>query len=1436
MAPSRRKSKAPSAAAVAARQKWKVGDLVLAKVKGFPAWPAMVSEPEKWGYKPDSKKVLVFFFGTKQIAFCSHLDVEPFTEEKKQSIQGKRYGKSANFVRAVQEIIESYDEMKMHAQNDVLNSGAEITVTNGEDSVGLLFNSETKDQMHDTPELLIPKQNGSVSMKDKLEASRLLEGEKQTDMTVISGTPLESSFVLRKKPEGMSSLVDVNLGMARSARRSRTSRIDVSKQRDSESPSESIVAGTRNIESSALCNGSLRKTNPGISAQGDEKHVDLFRLVTNFSHECNANRIASPEFRSINMTEGNSMDSTCVPEHTEAAGNLSENVGLTKKHDLDIKAVFVKKKRIRNSKRFATDSQEMTSVEKVADLVFGAHNRRLKSPNACQKSDESPPNVEGDEYLPLVKRARVRMSKLSDAKGHVDTLMLDVDEKPTNGCPLNIPNGLSLNSLNNYSSKEHDLNLMKESTGGGSVAKIGFTISANEGQPDNFCMSFPCDSVDGEAGLPPSNLLYRDSEAMSVTAPEDSQSCAEEQLLKSSAILLSSISSTTGAAAPITICDAGKDLLETNVNVACNNDMEVDVSTNTASMNPACIQESEIPSTNTAEFNQCSGSSPAKEEAGPSYAVHNDLGVKCFSLDTNDQNECHLNNLISGDQSLQFNETRSSDSNQGIAEPPDHKLNSSDSTEISECMVRKDDDDMSKIKHDPDICYEDENLQLPKMPAHSMSALDGELKVDASLKSGPSIEVEDTQHDLSHLATASGEKNVLGVQIITSSISGPLQPSPLSSSLRPISFTPKGSDLHNNGFVGPADKVLVKREEGTVNPDAGRNGIMGSSGKASNYVEAKGSLTSFGNALGTLTRTKDSIGRATRMAIECAKAGLAAKVVDILSRTLENESNLNRKVDLFFLVDSMMQCSRGLKGVVGGIYPSAIQAALPRLLSAAAPAGNAANENRRQCSKVLKLWLERRILPETVIRHHMRILDSFSSDSYSSDPLSRRSSRTERACHDPLREMEGMLVDEYGSNSSFQLSGFCMPRMRKDDSDGSDSDGGSFEAVTPEHNLGTPDEPEHTTRERHRHILEDVDGELEMEDVAPSEAEMDSSNDVGGISTQIAKNKANATSFSGPPLPSDVPPSSPPLPTSPPPSHTHTHPPPPLPHVPHQNHSMPAPLHPPPLIPAPYPACPPHCHSLPTASDRPLPPQPSMQPFPPSVSGCPPVFLPIPVQPSTDMIANGTDSMHYSSRNNLVHSLPPASPHTQQTYGDSMDHRASDRPNTQRQMGIPEPSTSCSFDIFTGPHHAPHPTNSHSVHPSNGIRHSDNYNARPPSLGPPNNFTSVEGDHRGHNSWREGPIRSYSNNYHRGPSRDDRRYHNDHNWRKPGSQELYDDRRYYGPPFVGEKGGGPYPPHPYAGPSDEHNRGRQGWGYPPREMHHRNSMSVRPEDPRYWRQ
>ena len=68
--------------------------------------------------------------------------------------------------------------------------------------------------------------------------------------------------------------------------------------------------------------------------------------------------------------------------------------------------------------------------------------------------------------------------------------------------------------------------------------------------------------------------------------------------------------------------------------------------------------------------------------------------------------------------------------------------------------------------------------------------------------------------------------------------------------------------------------------------------------------------------------------------------------------------------------------------------------------------------------QVLRLWLERKILPESVLRRHMDDIGVSNDDMTVSFSL-RRPSRAERSVDDPIREMEGMLVDEYGRSDVF---------------------------------------------------------------------------------------------------------------------------------------------------------------------------------------------------------------------------------------------------------------------------------------------------------------------------------------------------------------------------------------------------------------------------------
>lgn len=67
------------------------------------------------------------------------------------------------------------------------------------------------------------------------------------------------------------------------------------------------------------------------------------------------------------------------------------------------------------------------------------------------------------------------------------------------------------------------------------------------------------------------------------------------------------------------------------------------------------------------------------------------------------------------------------------------------------------------------------------------------------------------------------------------------------------------------------------------------------------------------------------------------------------------------------------------------------------------------------------MWLERKIFPESVLRRYMDAIGVV-NDGVSAGFSQRRPSRAERAIDDPIREMDGMLVDEYGRYGGYSLS------------------------------------------------------------------------------------------------------------------------------------------------------------------------------------------------------------------------------------------------------------------------------------------------------------------------------------------------------------------------------------------------------------------------------
>ncbi|CAL5427556.1 unnamed protein product [Camellia sinensis] len=124
MAPTRKRgAKGPKG-----KSKLRLGDLVLAKVKGFPAWPAKslcnttklqkvvhskISRPEDWKRVPDPKKYFVQFFGTAEIAFVAPVDIQAFTSEAKNKLSARCQGKTVKHsARAVKEICEAFEDLQ----------------------------------------------------------------------------------------------------------------------------------------------------------------------------------------------------------------------------------------------------------------------------------------------------------------------------------------------------------------------------------------------------------------------------------------------------------------------------------------------------------------------------------------------------------------------------------------------------------------------------------------------------------------------------------------------------------------------------------------------------------------------------------------------------------------------------------------------------------------------------------------------------------------------------------------------------------------------------------------------------------------------------------------------------------------------------------------------------------------------------------------------------------------------------------------------------------------------------------------------------------------------------------------------------------------------------------------------------------------------------
>lgn len=477
-------------------------------------------------------------------AFCNPADVEAFTEEKKESLLVKRHGKGSDFVRAVHEIIECYEKLK---KEDQVNNGSctdeqsLISESNNTESLNRSFPKDdapaTASQSCRRKMLRSSAENVNVKPDDATVVAEDLQDIDMLSKEVTSGsmaqTGLINTYLTRGRLECSQAQKGVLQRQPPSRRTRSSSRVDTNKVQNLGTTSNSYaVRDAANVlrEGSGRKNKRIRK-----SPDADRQDVDSPDLASNCSIEGNDSEILTADSDNLSLNEGSTVESDCKTVQPESVHELCHgDAELSQRLDFQANAVIHKKKRKPSRKRSTNDATELTvkSEEKIAsdtDVVKTEHTDVVKAehvmPSDHERATERYSKDDGDEHLPLVKRARVRMGRALSTGEELETSP-GIEEKLQEGS-----NGIS-ELVRGSSNKEGDVSMDQSS----SLAK---KHTHNSSPQNRYSAIKPqlwearknqqfCGSLDGEAALPPSKRLHRALEAMSANAAENDRAPSDE--------------------------------------------------------------------------------------------------------------------------------------------------------------------------------------------------------------------------------------------------------------------------------------------------------------------------------------------------------------------------------------------------------------------------------------------------------------------------------------------------------------------------------------------------------------------------------------------------------------------------------------------------------------------------------------------------------------------------------------------------------------------------------------------------------------------------------------------------------------------------------------------------------------------------------------------
>ncbi|GAB2233583.1 hypothetical protein Droror1_Dr00002809 [Drosera rotundifolia] len=1151
MAPSRKRGASKGKAAA---DELRLGDLVLAKVKGFPAWPAKVSRPEDWKRVPYPKKYFVQFFGTQEIAFVAPSDIQEFSLDLKNKLLTRCQGKTVRyFAQAVKEIGEAFEKLQDKKSGDSLSDNNQKAILSASD---VAYTTAAN------------KIENVVNVGSKLERCSHLHGgaDERGEALMI---PVErhnlTSLVIAEK-----SSHDVEL-TPKEDHTSNAIKEDAFDSKDN----EEMSALKERVESARCSSSSPHSGTPDVKEQASHG-LEVGRKDNSIHLRASVEKVLSGQPKSskyggLKQKEtGTGSKSKCQ----ESADHTEVTESSPKLKDVKPKNIVpgdgpLKRKMVKN---LTTEKKKVTVSKSSQNDVLGSKGH-ADSDHSVQKKDDG----QGAEKLDVgADDASTPARRPKTIDSAIDAGKVSIHQNGKRNVSAPNPSDRKLETSTDIVKTEigSSIGPVKGHFGRGAIRDEELSPLAESRSQEVRAVS---DASDDKQSVPsrsrkPKRRVIRLQVEDDEDEPKTPLHGFPAPKVNASSVLDASLHNGNLEVVDPDREDLSKAAAE-DTHIFCKEEVMSAVVPIKSSPNPLPLNATiskEVHSSASAKVLDSTKVQPRPAEAELILPNKASEVVKDIKLVGEHGADVHSVSPKRAPQMVEQRSARSPIEGSGMVAQSQGQSATGQALMMGHVKMESPRGQVSfkqkkliaggeRAKGDLQLSELTELVASVNHKRQKLSNMDGRVEdiKNEKISSLPSIKASDSAPSMKHLIAAARNAQMQsfshGNARATLVPSANVQRGSISSPSTGLPFGPGGKFSSNFVSLSGQDQQPAAQSEfdnGDQEDRSDGSTLEAGGGLVNGFTDAVVNRDAFVGMIETLSRTKESIGRATRLALDCAKHGIANEVVDLLICKLENEPKLPRKVDLFFLVDSITQCSHGQKGIAGASYIPAIQAVLPRLISAAAPPGSSARENRRQCLKVLRLWLERKILPESVLRRFIDEIGTSNEDVYGGLSL-RRSSRFERNIDDPIREIEGVL-DEYGSNATFPLAGFSR---RFDDEDEEEEDTPLIPCIpsanastlvcastSPELQKGTA-----TPTDRHHLILEDVDGELEMEDVSghPKDEKADAMGSSGtemqecygnGDFGMVANDMYDVSLRDwSPPLPLDPPPPLPPLPSAPPP-------------------------------------------------------------------------------------------------------------------------------------------------------------------------------------------------------------------------------------------------------------------------------------------------------------